>query len=1266
MIEKIIKYSIITILALVVLLATAISLARYFMPSLDQYEQQITELIAKELQLDVHFGSFAGDWYRFGPALKITDMVLSTHDGKIVTEIDALYVSANILASISKRQLVPAYLNVIGLQLDLEQQADKKIIISNLPVIPTTSDKQHLVMDLLKKYNRVTLRRSQINFKDAQSVETPIYIRRMVLSRTGQNHEFDVMLNLLNQPTRLEMVTQIKGDLTRMEKLAINGYIKLDDVVLSDYLKSYAFKDYSVNDGVTDLHAWFDWQENELQSLRAEVNLQQVHLYHKNNDTVLKPFDLQSEFLYKREGPDAWTLASNDLHLGLSDAELIPLATKFKFTHQAQENQFVAQTILLDNLTEALLWSEQLPEKQHKLLAALLPRGTLEDVKITTQNQNWQMGLGFEGVSFHSMDEFPGVENISGQLIANPASAKLTLSSADTQLNYLSVFPGSLFFDSIKGELDGQYDGQHWQIKTQDLELSNKELSLNADFILNGGQGMDTHIDANLLIPELNSSSLYYYLPTGVFSTELSDWLKAAIGPGQIEQLSLKADGPLNEFPYFDQGDGIFRLHMMMKDFNLKFQQDWPQIEKANGEFLFTGRHIDIVLNEAQIYKTQLLGVAADISLPSIGTSWLNVHGEALMSVQHAIDFIHATPLSSSLGKSLDAFTFNVPATMIIDLKIPLDDEAQETTVNGLVQMSEGDVIVNDLQLKFTDLNGILGFTEKNISSEGIHTQLFGKAALLTMTPELKNKHHLTHWQLATTVNSVDMATIFPSGMWDYVKGETDVVASFVIDNDSSAEGFDLMVDSELKGIAINLPEPLGKTSEQIIPLRYTASVGKANETLRVQYAKIVDAFAQSNYKDNKTVFYGAKLQLGGAPLSNLNVAEGIYITGSLPNFSYDVWETFIDSVDIESAQEHEQPIYDNVLGKVKEVDVTVNAFQAFQYPFTKARIILKQAQNKWLVNLNSNELKGKISIPQNAAAGILDFNFDYCSWNNAQHVEEKNPLDPRQIPALSFSCRSFVYDQKNFGTIKFNIEPEIAGLKLKQVEMLGPQEKFTANGRWWIENDKQKTQLAGHLSSKALDKTLMLANVSSTILNSKTEADFDLTWPGDPFDFALAHLNGQLDVHLKDGVLVDVNPGFGRILSLLSLDSIERRLRLDFSDIFKKGFSFDDIIAHIAIKDGVAHSDNLSMKAPAAEMKMKGNVNLGTKQLDLLAQVTVHITSSLPIAATIASGGNPIVGAVGLGVWVADKIVKSTAGDVLGTSYRVTGTWEKPIVNGK
>jgi uncharacterized protein (TIGR02099 family) len=1264
--RKIIKYTLIFVMSVLVLFAVMISLARFFMPSLDQYEQQITDLVAKELQLNVQFGTFAGDWYRFGPALKITDVVLSSHTGEVITQIDALYVSFNLLATLTKRQLVPAYLNVIGLNLDLEQKADNTVTIVHLPPQEAASGDRHFLLELLKKYNRITVRRSHINFKDAKGIDTPIYLRRMVLSRGGQSHQLEVMLNLLNHPTRLEIAAKINGDLAVPEKLAVNGYIEVDNAVLHSYLKPYAIKGYAAQDGAVDVHAWIDWQQNQLQSLQAEINLQQLQIYSQQQDVLSKPFDVQGAFLWKRNGPTDWTLSSDDMRLGIDNAELMPLVTKFKLNQTAQAYQFVAEKIIIDNVTQALLWSGQLPEKQQTLLTDLSLRGNLEDVKGNWSNsQDWQLGMRLNGLNYKGWNDIPGVVNLSAQIMATPKLAKVSLSAINTTIDYTPLFPEALLFSQIKGDILGQYDGTQWRVHSDNIVLTNDELQLNADFSLQGGDAIDPYINANVVIPQLSSLNLYHYLPEAELSTDLADWLKTSIGTGQLEQITIKTQGPAKDFPFYDEGGGASRLHMNLRDLNLTFDPDWPMLEQLSGQFLLSGRHIEISLDKAQIFQTPVLGLSADISMPKEGTSWLKVHGEMVTSVQHAVDFLNVTPLRQTIGKNLDLFVFNIPATLALDLNVPLDSETEETKVNGLVQISEGDATLTDWEVKFTDVQGLFDFTENNIHSEGIHAKLHGKPVLLTMTPQLKGTHHWTHWQLTGTAATSDIANYFPSSLWDYVKGESEFALSFEIDNDANDKGFDLSIASVLKGTEINLPAPLAKTKEASVPLRFTTSVNKPNTSLRLQYTKLIDAAAQFIPKDKKLTLSGAKVQLGGS-LNNLDVQDGIVVQGSLPSFSYDVWEDFFDASNKQTSAEHKNPLYDDVLQKIKKVDVDIDKLEAFHYPLTKAHVNLTQAQNKWLINLNSNELKGKITIPQKADSGLLVFNFDYCNWNNAQHIEDKIPLDPRSIPALTFSCKDFVYDQKKLGAVRFQIEPESLGVKLRQVEMTRPNDTITAAGRWWIEGEKQNTRFTGHLDSQALDKTLELADIKSTILGSKTKVDFSLNWPGDPFDFALAQLNGQLDIHLSKGVLVDVNPGFGRILSLLSLQSLQRRLRLDFSDVFKKGFSFDEISALVTINKGIAHSDNLAMKAPAAEMKMKGDVNLATKQLNLSAVLTTHITSSLPLAATIASGGNPIVGAVGVGVWAVDKIVKSQAGDMLGTTYRVTGTWEKPIVNGK
>ena len=646
-----------------------------------------------------------------------------------------------------------------------------------------------------------------------------------------------------------------------------------------------------------------------------------------------------------------------------------------------------------------------------------MPQGDIENVQMNWHKENWQLGLRFNALSYQRWNDIPGAENLTGELMATKAAGKISLSSANTRIDYTALFPYPFLFSQITGDVTWQHSGDLWQVKSDRITLVNNELQIDSDFIVKGGTSIDTHVDANMVIPQLNSANLYHYLPVGELSSDLAQWLKTSIGQGQLDHLTLKTYGPFKDFPYYDQGDGIFRFHMNMQDLDLTFDPDWPKLENVSGQLLFSGRNIEIALDKAQMFQTELLSVAADIHLPPEGTSWLKIHGEVVTPVQHGIDFINATPLSKTLGKNLDLATFNMPATLTLDLNIPLDSENQDTKVNGFVQISEGDATLKDFQLQFSNVHGVFGFTENSVFSDGINTQLFGKPALLTMTPQMKGTHHITHWQLTGVAKTTDLALLFPNPIWDYAQGESEFVASFEIDNDANQKGFDLSIASELKGTAINLPKPLTKTKDEIVAVRYTTSISKPDTVMRLQYTKLIDGVLQFSPQGEKSVLTGGKIQLGG-PLTNFEIPKGIVVTGHLNDLSYDVWDDFFDSLKTTQSE-------NNFKQHIKQVNVNVDRFEAFHYPLTKAQLNLTQAQNQWLLNVNSQELKGQVTIPQLANSGPIALNFDYCNWHNTEHTEEKNPMDPRLIPALTFRCNDFVYDQKKLGTIKFNVEPE-------------------------------------------------------------------------------------------------------------------------------------------------------------------------------------------------------------------------------------------------
>ena len=167
-------------------------------------------------------------------------------------------------------------------------------------------------------------------------------------------------------------------------------------------------------------------------------------------------------------------------------------------------------------------------------------------------------------------------------------------------------------------------------------------------------------------------------------------------------------------------------------------------------------------------------------------------------------------------------------------------------------------------------------------------------------------------------------------------------------------------------------------------------------------------------------------------------------------------------------------------------------------------------------------------------------------------------------------------------------------------------------------------------------------------------------SWEGAPWEITPARVNGKLYLLIKNGQLLDVEPGAGRVFGLLSLHTLQRRLSLDFSDLFKKGFAFDKIEGNFVLDNGDAYTNDLVINGPAARIEISGRIGLANNDYDELVTVIPSMTSSLPLAGAIAGGP-----AVGAALLVAERLLGDKLEQVsrfTHTHYAVTGPWSDPV----
>ncbi len=245
-------------------------------------------------------------------------------------------------------------------------------------------------------------------------------------------------------------------------------------------------------------------------------------------------------------------------------------------------------------------------------------------------------------------------------------------------------------------------------------------------------------------------------------------------------------------------------------------------------------------------------------------------------------------------------------------------------------------------------------------------------------------------------------------------------------------------------------------------------------------------------------------------------------------------------------------------------------------------------------------------------------------------------------------------------GKIDIQASPEAEGWRITHLSAERPNFRLNATGFWSMRDDK--STLSGTMESAHIGNLLNDWEAGGTNLKEgRMETTFSVQWPGDPANLSKENLFGEASVNIRNGRLLGVDVGLGRLLGLLSVDNLKRRLQLDFRDVFKKGFVFDRAEAKLSLDKETWFLKWASIKAPMADLVLKGSTNMKTQALSLFIKATPKsATSGVPVAAAIAGGP-----ALGAGLWVFDKVLMGAQHrKSAGIFYEVTGTWDKPVVS--
>lgn len=531
----------------------------------------------------------------------------------------------------------------------------------------------------------------------------------------------------------------------------------------------------------------------------------------------------------------------------------------------------------------------------------------------------------------------------------------------------------------------------------------------------------------------------------------------------------------------------------------------------------------------------------------------------------------------------------------------------------------------------------------------------------------------------------------------------------------------ELQVATTLQGLALALPAPLGKSADAALPVKFENKVARESLTSLANSATapaantgvkaaITTMGAEAPpLRDQLTLDMGELgfatyiRALGGAQPRVLRGAIGIGLAAgeSAPmpaqgvaaninqgTINVDDWEQVLaQAAGIQPALARKPPV-------ASAAASTAAAPSAQDYlPSTlalRAREITLQGRtlhnvvagvlregSTWRANMDAAELNGYLEFRQpgtpDYANGRIFARLSRMKLpeSDVTEVEEMLNDQPGNLPELDIVVDDFELRGKRLGRLEMEAQNRgsdgtLSEWRLSKFNIATPEAAFTASGNWAALNaagagpktSPRRTVLNFKLDIRDSGDMLGRLGMPGVVKRGKGRMEGQIAWIGAPFSPDYRTMTGQLNLNIESGQFLKADAGLAKLLGVLSLQSLPRRLTLDFRDVFSEGFAFDFVRGDVRVNQGVATTNNLQMKGVSAAVLMEGSANIDHETQDLRVVVVPEINAMT--ASLVATAINPVVG---LGSFLAQVFLRGPLIEAATQEFHIDGNWDDPRV---
>jgi uncharacterized protein (TIGR02099 family) len=1294
--------------AVVVLAAVLFSLTRMLLPTLGEYSVTVEDYFSQFVNQPIRIQSLDAEWRGWGPSLVLNNVWLLDAQGEnTIVRVSKARLGLGLWKTIETGQLGFTSADLQGVDLSITRMPDGQITLTGFEMLKASESPvvDSTFLEWLLQQGHIGIQFRHLLYEDRMVGGRKHHFSNVTLSlmNQGDRHLIEGWIGIPKQPDqKMTLFVDAHGDLLRSDQWSGRLYVSGNEINIINLISSLTPAARKFTVGTSNFEIWSTWRKAKLEKMQGKFDFQDVAI--KNNpgssaqdnttqdkagedveaqDNLVQYQQLAGRFSWEQQAT-GWQLQADQVFIKNQNRqwpdsqfhiEYQSVNNKDSNTNKGFQIDGKGNFLRTQDLTPLLTLLDIHDDEMINRLQAAKAGVDVHDFRVRyVAASQPRFELSAEIKDFHSVayKDLPGVKNVSGHINMDEKSGHFMLNST----NAIVDIPQLLRHKIVLNELRGNFG---WQMEDSALFVTGRNVHLrDGEFTAEGL--LDVEIPRHKMPsaakqgPYLNliaqfangdGSKARRKLPVKIMKPQLVQWLEHAIVDGYVPSGNLVFHGDVRDFP-FRQGNGVFKVKFDVQRGVLDYGKDWPALQDLDAAVEFNGPSLTITSNKGRILQSKISNTV--VKIPDLNSKPLAIEitGDVNGTTQDKADYILLSPpLRSKFGRFFEEVEVSGDSRLQLDMDLYVEKQDVTADVNGSLHLAQNKISYLWFDEPLTEVNGKINIVPYGIKAKNLKANFYGQPTSIAINTIINKQSKQSEFIQVTAngnFNSRDLSKRYLPVMSDLVSGHSDwaVVSHIPVDNNSNSpndliEPIRFTAESNLNDVEVRLPTPFNKLVGKQLPTTIEGMLYIDSHYLfRVNYGNRINAIL--DYSQVGEDVWRGEFRFGNGPVE-LPDEEGFRFVGHVTDLSADVWRSLISQIDHENIGGSNQSQDKTAVDWSKlfhSADLTIDRFQLFGQEARNMVLNMIGEDRAMVLDVNSDEIKGEIRIPDDLKIHPLELNLDRWELTSSDDAGQAD-IDPREIPAIKAFAKSVSYKDRKFGSVKLETTKIVEGLRLEQLMMKPRSTTILATGKWTIVGDEQKSDLELHLDSQNLGETMDDLDYVGSISGGEGDVDIKLSWPGALTNVNVERLQGNIDINFKKGKLLAIDSGAGRIFGLFSLQTLPKRLILDFSDLYEKGIVFNEIAGNFSIEDGDAYTSNFYLDGPAAKAQAAGRIGLASQDYDQLLTFT-------PQTADIASFVGLLISPTPWG-FVIPQIFRENINKAMSFQYTLSGSWDNPLL---